>query len=397
MKHDAYNCPAKLESALKCLEKDSKVSEENKQIIKEYENECIAQGLTLARIARCVYVFRYFATVLKKSFKEANVSDIKAAVTELEKSSYADSTRAEMRVTLKKFYNWLRGCEPKMYPPEVIWIKNTKRNGHKLPEDMLTEEDIKALIDATDNFRDRAFVAVLSESGCRISELLGLRIKHVRFDKYGAQLTVDGKTGMRTVRIITSVPYITEWLNSHPNKDDVESCLWLSKRRGNRALSYNRAKMLLKQLKRRCGVKKAVNPHNFRHSRATFLANHLSDAQLKQHFGWTQSSRMASVYIHMSGRDVDRALLKINGINIDEANDKKSSLEPKNCMRCETVNPATNKFCSKCGFILDEKTMVETIENDLKLKKSSDILDKMLEDPEFAGVFRERAEKVISS
>jgi ribosomal protein L40E len=155
--------------------------------------------------------------------------------------------------------------------------------------------------------------------------------------------------------------------------------------------------MLLRQLKARCGVKKAVNPHNFRHSRATFLANHLSDAQLKQHFGWTQSSRMASIYIHLSGRDVDKALLKINGINIDEANEQKSNLEPKNCMRCETVNPSTNKFCSRCGFILDEKTMVETIENDFKMKKSSDILDRMLEDSEFARIFKEKAEKIINS
>jgi hypothetical protein len=99
----------------------------------------------------------------------------------------------------------------------------------------------------------------------------------------------------------------------------------------------------------------------------------------------------------MSGRDVDKALLKINGINIDESNDQKSNLEPKNCMRCETVNPPTNKFCSRCGFILDEKTMIETIENDLKLKKSSDILDRMLEDPEFAHMFKEKAEKIINS
>jgi len=395
MKHDAYNCPAKLESAIKCLEKDSNVSEENKKIIFDYKNECLANGLTLTRIIRCIYVFRYFASVLKKSFNEATVSDIKAAVAELERSNYADSTKAEMKITLKRFYSWLRGCEPKMHPPEVIWIRNTKKNGHKLPEDMLSEEDIKALINATDNLRDKAFVAVLSESGCRISELLGLRIKHIRFDKYGAQLTVDGKTGMRTVRIISSVPYLTEWLNDHPYKDDVEACLWLSKRKGNHALSYNRAKTLLRQLKARCGVKRAVNPHNFRHSRATFLANHLSDAQLKQHFGWTQSSRMASIYIHMSGRDVDKALLKINGINIDESKEQKNNLEPKICMRCETVNPSTNKFCSRCGFILDEKTMVETIENELKMKKSSDILDRMLEDPEFAQIFREKAQKMI--
>jgi integrase len=42
---------------------------------------------------------------------------------------------------------------------------------------LLTEQEIKRIIDAADHPRDKAFVAVLSESGCRISEVCTLRIR----------------------------------------------------------------------------------------------------------------------------------------------------------------------------------------------------------------------------
>lgn len=65
--------------------------------------------------------------------------------------------------------------------------------------------------------------------------------------------------------------------------------------------------MLFKKAARKTKIRKRCNPHIFRHSRATLLAQHLTEAQLKQVFGWTQSSKMASVYVHLSGRDNDDA------------------------------------------------------------------------------------------
>jgi hypothetical protein len=40
------------------------------------------------------------------------------------------------------------------------------------------------------------------------------------FDSYGAKLLVNGKTGARRVRIVSSVPYLTKWINEHPLKGD---------------------------------------------------------------------------------------------------------------------------------------------------------------------------------
>jgi integrase len=124
-------------------------------------------------------------------------------------------------------------------------------------------------------------VLVLYESGCRIGEILSLRIKHACFDEYGAQLIVNGKTGSRRVRIIASAPSLASWLDNHPLKDS-ESPLWISLRSMNEPLTYSAAKELLKELARRAGIRKRVYPHLFRHSRATMLANFLTEVQMNE-------------------------------------------------------------------------------------------------------------------
>jgi len=142
-------------------------------------------------------------------------------------------------------------------------------------------------------------------------------------------------------------------------------------------MMYGAIRSQIKKLARKAGIPKPVNPQSFRHSRATQLANKLTEAQMKEYFGWTQGSDMASVYIHMSGRDVDDALLKIHGLKKDDK-DKKSSTELKNCPRCKGKNSATDKFCSVCGNPLDVDFIEEVGESGNEAIKT---LIKMLRQP----------------
>ncbi len=101
------------------------------------------------------------------------------------------------KIVLKKFYQWLRGCneEEHEYPEEVRWIKTRAKIRRLLPQALLTSEEVKELVKAAENPRNKAFIRTHYESGCRIGETLLLRIANVSLDKYGAILIVDGKTG----------------------------------------------------------------------------------------------------------------------------------------------------------------------------------------------------------
>jgi hypothetical protein len=60
---------------------------------------------------------------------------------------------------------------------------------------------------------------------------------------------------------------------------------------------------------------------------------------------------MPGTYIHLSGQQVDDAILSIYGLVKDK--DKKPLLTSVNCPRCKTMNGPTSDFCSSCGMALN--------------------------------------------
>lgn len=68
---------------------------------------------------------------------------------------------------------------------------------------------------------------------------------------------------------------------------------------------------------------------------------------MKEHFGWTKDSKMASVYYHLSGKEVDEKLIEV------------LNKETKKCLRCEEINPSSYRFCKKCSSPLDIKMLME--------------------------------------
>ena len=117
---------------------------------------------------------------------------------------------------------------------------------------------------------------------------------------------------------------------------------------------------------------------------------------MKEHFGWVQASRMASVYVHLSGRDVDDALLRVYGLKKDETAIVESPLKPKPCSRCHTQNAAVNRFCSLCGLPLDAEATAHALQDDMQRRQADDILDRMLQDPAFKSQFLQKMKDVMA-
>jgi site-specific recombinase XerD len=374
-----YNYDERINGAFRRIE-TSTFSEEDKQLLSQFHKECIINRLSKARIAKYFDTLRRIATWLNKPFQQVRKEDVMNLVQRIESNDYSDWTKHDYKLILKIFYRWLRKTED--YPEEVRWVSTRVKNNHMLPEEILTEDDVQRLIQAAMNTRDKALILVLYESGCRIGEILSLRLKNVQFDEYGAQLIVYGKTGMRRVRIISSAPKLALWIDNHPSRDDPEAPLWISFSNKDRPLMYSSAKTMLKKVADRSGIKKRVYPHLFRHSRATHLSKHLTEAQLKQHFGWNQSSRMASIYVHLSGRDIDAALLAIQGIRPREKTDD-PKLKVVICSRCGDKNSPSSKFCNRCGSPLNTEVALEL--DDVR-KKADRLMSELVRKPEVLEV-----------
>lgn len=358
------------------------ISEENKDVILRFKDYLLSEGIGAAKIDRYLSDCIKYSRILRKPFGKATKEDVRKVVAEIEQSELAAETKKGFKILLRKLYRFIRGVEKKgEYPDEVKWISiHIGENHRKLPEELLSAEEIWRIVQKCETVRDRALIAALAESGCRISEIGTMQIKHVSFEEHGSRLTVNGKTGMRKILVINSTPYLREWLNHHPFNTNSESYLWIKDT--GKMLSYTRISAILKDAASKAGIQKRVHPHLFRHSRATVLASIMSDASLKHYFGWMQGSQMASIYIHMSGKETDEAILKVNGISVKKDSEK-SILEPKKCLRCNSVNEATNICCKMCGMFLDKNQQNEILKHDFKRSQMDEMMNELVKDSEF--------------
>lgn len=391
MKETIYDYDKGMIIAQANLENDPSIPEEDTEIIIKFMENCLTNGLSKARALKYMCVLKRLRSWLAMDFKCATKDVIKNLVLKIETCEYSEYTKLEMKTTIKRLYKQIRKTEH--FPPEVSWIKvgHLNMKNRKLPEELLTEEDIIKLIKAARNPRDRAFIAMLYETGCRIGEILFVKIKNIQFDEYGALLLVSGKTGSRRLRLVMSVPYLTEWLNHHNQSNNPDAYLWPSKE--SKVIKYQSLLKMLGVIGRRANVMKKLNPHNFRHSRATHLANHLTEAQMKEYFGWIRSSDMTEIYVHLSGRDVDNAILKVHGIT-NAREEKKPKLKPLSCSRCTLQNQATNNFCSRCGLPLNKETITELTNQDLDRNESDRVMNELIKDDEFRHMLLSKAREI---
>ena len=69
--------------------------------------------------------------------------------------------------------------------------------------------------------RDKCYHAISRDSSARPHEIFGIKIREIHFkltsdQKQYAELYVNGKTGARSIPLFDSLPYLKDWINSHP-------------------------------------------------------------------------------------------------------------------------------------------------------------------------------------
>ena len=306
-----YNQDEAYKKRIKNILVDSRINQANLDILKNYDTYGQLQQLTSGTRAARLTIIRKLALFVNKDFKDMTKGDMENFVSSL--GELQPKTWSTYGAFIKSFFKWLYNSD--QYPPNVRWIKTSvKSKDNKLPTDLLTKDEINSMVEAADNPRDKALILILYESACRVGEIANLRLKDITFDEYGAVIIVNGKTGMRRIRLIECVPEIVEWVNNHPNKVDRENYLFVSFNDFGQGLCIRSMAYIVKLLAKYAGIKKRVHPHLFRHTRLTELAKDFTESELKVIAGWTGSSTMAGVYVHLSGGDIEKKMLEKHGL-----------------------------------------------------------------------------------
>lgn len=215
------------------------------------------------------------------------------------------SARSQARIIsgIKAFYKYLLLEDiVSKNPTELL---ESPKIGRKLP-DVLNIEEINKLIATIDlsregGERNKAMLETLYGCGLRVSELIGLQISNIYFkegfirivgkgDK--ERLTPIGEVALRQIRIYIENVRIQQTIV--PGNEDI---LFLNKRgsKCSRVMVF----MLIKDLVVKCGIKKKISPHTFRHSFATHLVDGGADLRAVQEMLGHESITTTEIYTHL--------------------------------------------------------------------------------------------------
>ena len=323
-------------------------------------------------------------------------------------------------VRIKYFFRWMYNCKDKdlddvpfsdWKTPDFVKIKNkkTKRISPYLENELWEKDDLLAIIKYESYKRNKAILALLWDLDARPHELTLLKIKHIRLrDKYGeGEIPHEAKTGTGPILLTTSFPYVRDWLNEHPFKNEPNSRLICNLINGSPITADNIDKVM-KQLRERIIrllkngeinnkderekiefllKTKKWNPYCIRHSAITADSDYLHEYALKKKVRWSMNSRQGSRYIkRRMGDELKEQILKRNGII--QQTETKVKLSILNCPRCELVNAIESKYCSKCSYPLKPEAYDE-----IKLEENRKIQELELRHKEEIQNIREEIEK----
>lgn len=245
---------------------------------------------------------RQFLDSVGKAFDKVEIPDILSYQSSLS-DNYAARTKARKLATVRSFYQFLNNRE--ITNLNLARLESPKVQQRVDRDKLLTEKEVKAIIEAATNDQHRLFVRFLYLTGVRVSEALALRWRDLDpLDSDGSYAHIVGKGDKRRDVFIPSLlnlDIVFLWNESISNDAPVFSFI------KNRLQAWQIVRGLAKVAK----IDKPVTPHSFRHAHISHaLKNGATVAELRDQAGHSNIST-TSLYVHADKARATATRLKI--------------------------------------------------------------------------------------
>ena len=311
-------------------------------ILLEYEKQLELEKKSWVHIYHSILTVKAFY----ERYNDVTLENIKDFLRGRSSASYG---------VMKKFLKFLAGYDRGNREKYIEIYKSftVPPRKMKLPE-ALSKEQVRQIIDLAEGIHRKATLAVLYETGCRISELLRIRLKDIEPFQYGFKIRiVQSKSLPRTVLVVEYSHLLAAYLNG------------LNIGENDRVFPFDddTVRVWLWKIGDRMGVK--LYPHLLRHSRATHLYGKLSEKEMMLLFGWRRRD-MLDVYARVVESDAHKSYLALYGI---EKKENVEDFKPVKCPRCGQTNPSTAEYCYRCGYPLREEQRIKITEDNTRLER----------------------------
>jgi integrase/recombinase XerD len=176
-----------------------------------------------------------------------------------------------------------------------------------LPQ-VLTKDEVKALINSADNEKSRLIISMLYSSGLRVSELVNLKVADLDFNEKTGWVR-RGK-GAKD-RIFPLSENMMNDLKAYLEDKGAGNNYLFSKEK---ALTTRNIQKIIKGTKDRAKIAKKVTPHTLRHSFATHLLEAGTDIRLIQAMLGHSSLSTTQLYTHISSEQIKKVVNPLDNL-----------------------------------------------------------------------------------
>ena len=241
-------------------------SDRNDDLLDCFIDALRVQGRSELTLERYRMLITKMISAIGVPTRRVTVYHLRNYLSDLQKRGLKDSTIEGTRQVFSSYFNWLQ--RESLIDRNPTANLGTIKVGKKQKK-VFTEKDIKMMEMACGNDRDRAVIAFLYATGCRISEMTGLDRTDVHFMGDGvAECVVHGKGNKERKVYINPAAGLVLWKYLEGRTDD-QPALFINRLK--KRLRAENVRDMLNVLSAKTGIEH-IHPHKFRRTRATDLA-----------------------------------------------------------------------------------------------------------------------------
>ncbi len=246
---------------------------------------------------------KYFIFLKVKNSDDVTPSDVSSFLANLSSSGIAAPSIARCLSAVRGFHKYLLIDGLAQRDPTTNL--ETPRGWKRLPK-TLSSIDVEALLNQPESstpigIRDKAMLELLYATGLRVSELVGLKLNDINFER-GYLIVVGKGSKERVVPLGETASAIVQEYRERARRSllkgrDSDHLFISSQRRGiTRQMFWER----IKYYARKAGIGRNVSPHTLRHSFATHLLDNGADLRAVQAMLGHADISTTQIYTHVS-------------------------------------------------------------------------------------------------
>lgn len=259
-----------------------------KNILDNYVEKTIIElklkGLSKRTIESYLFFIKPFLETIDNP-ETASIDNIKHFLAGLI-DRYSNKSRALAVSSLRFFFKRV------VDRPDIFVKLEVPKKEKKLPV-VLSQAEVRVLIDAAEHIKSRLILKLLYSSGLRVSEIVNLTPKDLDFNENMGWVRKGKGSKDRLFKIADSLTkQLEKWIKSHPDYKFIFS--------EKKPMSTRNVQLLTRTAAKKARINKRVTPHTLRHSFATHLLENGENLLVIQQLLGHENLETTRIYIHIS-------------------------------------------------------------------------------------------------